>query len=191
MDPATHYRGRVAEEYEDRRRDQPEWRAEAEAVRRWLEDIPPGSVVLDVPVGTGRFLKLYHELGLFCVGVDISADMLKQADVKDTFAFLLQGDATDLPPGVPCADVAVCVRFVNWVSPEGLRGTLRGLRRRVSRMLVGAMTSEAVPVVRGGATTFSEECFRQALAAAGLVESQRFVITEGDGYVYALRELRT
>src|SRR5690606_6662025 len=67
-----------AENYERRRSGSLTWRREQEIVESFLAlaDPSPGSSVLDVPVGTGRFNDLYQTFRLRTIGIDISADML-------------------------------------------------------------------------------------------------------------------
>ena len=52
---------------------------EHQAVAGFLSQLDPGSCVLDIPVGTGRFIPLYNNLGLRATGVDASIDMLGEA----------------------------------------------------------------------------------------------------------------
>jgi ubiquinone/menaquinone biosynthesis C-methylase UbiE len=121
-DPKTYYQGTKALEYERRRSSGPTWQREHALVMQLLDQIGVGSdsTVLDAPVGTGRFLPLYQSLACRVVGLDISRDMLRQAELYaqalglDGLS-LRQGNlaAIDLPNDT--VDVAVCVRFAHLV----------------------------------------------------------------------------
>jgi 2-polyprenyl-3-methyl-5-hydroxy-6-metoxy-1,4-benzoquinol methylase len=71
------YRGRKAATYDEIRRKQQRWHLENEAVERMMANAT--GTVLDVPVGTGRYLPLWHRLGLACAGIDASEEMLALA----------------------------------------------------------------------------------------------------------------
>lgn len=75
------YFGDVAARY-DANRAGAKWRAEQEAVREFLgrirETLGDYSLV-DIPVGTGRFLEFYREFDVAATGLDVSGDMLAEA----------------------------------------------------------------------------------------------------------------
>lgn len=115
------------------------WANEHAAVAEFLEEVPPGSVVLDCPVGTGRFIPLYDELGLLCFGVDISPDMLASAKRKCAgIGRPIRLEAGSLFDLKHQADVAVCVRFLgDWLDPDRLHDALAALRRCAPRIICG------------------------------------------------------
>lgn len=115
---ADKYHGSVAEEYDDKREDSVKWQMEDVIVTSWLNELAPESV-LDVPVGTGRFIPLYEELGIeHVIGLDISEDMLRKAAEKNVSAksavYLRIGDARDLG-AIGEFDVALCCRLMRWL----------------------------------------------------------------------------
>lgn len=73
---ARKYRGSRAGKYDARRQTADKWIAEQKIIQGWLAELPAGSEVLDLPVGTGRFLDCYQERQLKFHGADLSADML-------------------------------------------------------------------------------------------------------------------
>lgn len=122
---ARKYHGSTARTYDAKRQESPKWQAENRIVRGFLADLPSGTTVLDCPVGTGRFLPLYQELGLKVIGVDVSEDMLMEAAK-------LAGDAVQLGIGnilrLPGEftgrfDVGIMVRITRWLMehPRGVR----------------------------------------------------------------------
>ena len=110
------YSGQVAAEYDLTRERRGIFRWEEDVVRRLLEGLEPGARVLDVPVGTGRFLPVYLQLGLEVVGLDASADMLTEAsrrfDPNTDPVALTKGSATALPFSDGSFDALVCFRFL-------------------------------------------------------------------------------
>ena len=73
--------------------------------------------MLDVPVGTARFLPLYLQNKMSMTGLDISKDMLDQArKLRGNSLNACQldiGDATDLPYADNSFDLVVCFRFLD------------------------------------------------------------------------------
>lgn len=168
------YDGARARDYEARRMTQPEWVAEQRNLDAWLDLYArPGARLLDVPVGTGRFLPSYVQHRLQVVGVDRSRAMLVEADRKVALMMrragrrevscwsgilLLQGEAEALA-GLPVlattpAQLGVCVRFANWLEPDRLWRVLGQLTMVVQeRIALGITTSAAGGEIVGGALT--------------------------------------
>jgi ubiquinone/menaquinone biosynthesis C-methylase UbiE len=118
---AAKYQGDIAEGYVARRASQPTWAWEQEQVRRFVEARPAPVEVLDVPVGSGRYVPLYLDAGWTVHGCDISADMLALAEQElgDRFAecHLVVAPAEHLPLDDGSVDVIVSGRFIQWL-PE-------------------------------------------------------------------------
>lgn len=72
----TAYFGDVVLNYEKNRIVEPIWHREQEYVHKYISSLPKGKSVLDVPVGTGRFIKYYLENEMKVHLVDISSDMI-------------------------------------------------------------------------------------------------------------------
>src|SRR5690606_38134070 len=68
------YRGEIAAGYEARRRLQVKWKAEDRIVREMLSELPPETVLLDIPVGTGRFIPFYEERDFRVIGLDVRSE---------------------------------------------------------------------------------------------------------------------
>ena len=111
------YHGTVAENYESRRLEQHWWHEETKILEKFLTLIPQGANVLDVPVGTARFLPLYIQNRMSMTGLDISSDMLDQAKKLRGDSLngcqLDIGDATNLSYADNSFDLVVCFRFLD------------------------------------------------------------------------------
>lgn len=135
-----HYRDRaVAADY-DRRWSGAAGRArdarKARALRRALAALGEAggapSTLLDLPSGTGRFSRLWRELGLRATCADLSLEMLAEAAAKDPAARLACADGARLPFRDAAFDAAACVRFLHLVrDPADRARFLRELRRVV------------------------------------------------------------
>jgi len=111
------YHGKTANNYELKRIKQDWWHDEIRVLSEFLKLLPKGISVLDVPIGTARFLPLYHENQMTVSGLDISRDMLSEAkrlrwDFVENCKIDI-GDARNLPYGNNSFDVIVCFRFLD------------------------------------------------------------------------------
>jgi ubiquinone/menaquinone biosynthesis C-methylase UbiE len=130
---STHYTGSMASDYEAERVRGPEWPKEQAIVSRFLSTLPAGATIVDVPVGTGRFLEFYKKYGLAATGLDMSPDMLASAKAKASALSLdinlAQGDIRRIAAADKSFEAALCVRFVNWVDFAGMEAVFRELDR--------------------------------------------------------------
>jgi ubiquinone/menaquinone biosynthesis C-methylase UbiE len=137
---ATRYRGPLAQKYDSRRRRGAQWLGEQKAVEALLADLPTGSSILDIPAGTGRFIELYKKYGLRASGMDSSADMLAEAQRKANeihFAIDLRtADIRAIAAADASFDCVLCMRFLNWVDPDGLKIVLAELARVAKSHLI-------------------------------------------------------
>ena len=110
---AKRYRGGAADRYDSDREQTGKWALEQAAVETLLSVLPAGLSVVDIPVGTGRFIDLYQKLGLVATGIDVSTDMLGRAEEKarrmDAPIVLQQGDIRAISAPDGAFDLAVCV----------------------------------------------------------------------------------
>ena len=134
------YHGSVAAQYDEDRVNEPLWALEQNYVSQWAARQPAGTVVLDVPVGTGRFLPFYFQCGLRVHGVDISADMIAEARRRhpelDGRCDLTVGDAERLLLPDGSVDCVLCWRLAHLLPGEVLRRVLHEFRRVVRREIV-------------------------------------------------------
>jgi len=182
-----HYIGNVAEQYDARRMSNPKWQREQDAIANLTGKFDPGSVVLDVPLGTGRFMPIYAEMNLKVVGLDISLDMLRQADKKNgdevretTF---VQGDSEVLPLRTDAVDYVLCARLLNWVPPSVLSRILAEFTRVARKgIVVEIRLHEEISFLRAF-SNFTNDLRRQDNLSASRV--RRMLRRKGsiDGYV--------
>ncbi len=72
----------------------------AQAVRLFLETVPPGdAVVLDLACGAGRHVREFAEAGVQAIGLDLSAVLLREARKTDSRLRIVRGDMRELPFG--------------------------------------------------------------------------------------------
>lgn len=126
------YHGSTAESYEDLRSNK-KWRHEQRTIASLIEDLPSGSSVLDIPVGTGRFIPLYIENNIQATGMDISEDMLEQARGKineqNTGIVLKKSDIRKIGVSDDSFDCVLCMRFLNWIDSLSLHEVVSELAR--------------------------------------------------------------
>lgn len=102
-----------------------------------LVGFPPGTVVLDVPVGTGRFLDHYAKCGFVVIGVDRSQDMLNLAQThKHQGQTFYIGDVRALGMERQSVDIAVACRITRWLSPEDCQKAIRELMRVARKRVI-------------------------------------------------------
>ncbi len=113
-------------------------------IDRHLE-IPPG-VVIDVACGTGRWVE---RTGGF--GVDLSREMLKRGRVA-------QADAQKLPFRNGCADVAMCILALGYISPpESALEEMRRVTRRGGWIITADIDGGLTRSFRDGETVYEIE----------------------------------
>lgn len=183
MGGARKYTGEVATGYDAKRVQSAKWVVEQRIIEDMLSDLPRGTRVLDIPVGTGRFLECYARHGFNVVGADISADMIDVASTKITAGQSIQfgiGDITNLN-SVPdkTFDVAVAVRVTRWLGDEGTVRALKELQRVAKNRIVFTARTANHPHAR------SYELIRSALDGwkiardeAGNEEHYRIIMLE-------------
>jgi ubiquinone/menaquinone biosynthesis C-methylase UbiE len=123
------YYGNVASGYDAKREKSEKWIQENRIVLEYLSTLDSGAKVLDVPVGTGRFVP-YAEVRRFeYLGVDISDDMIKEASKKVTnpdqgFISLFRGSILESGGDVDwdklenTFDCSMMIRMTRWLTPE-------------------------------------------------------------------------
>jgi SAM-dependent methyltransferase len=104
------------------------------AMHRALEiaACPPGTLVLDVGCGTGRWVRHYLGIMLNPIGVDATPSMLRLAAERGTTAPLVAGEAGRLPFSDAAfdlvSDITVTQHIPSALQPEAISEMVRVLR---------------------------------------------------------------
>lgn len=136
---ARKYTGSVATGYDAKRVESPKWAAEQAIIEGVIDSFPNGSMVLDVPVGTGRFIAAYERNEHLWHGADISEDMLREANAKRTRGDIGQlglASITDIPIADGAFALSIACRITRWLTPEQRTAALKELQRVTSGKIV-------------------------------------------------------
>ena len=178
------YHETVAENYESRRSKQHWWHEETKILEKFLALIPQGTKVLDVPLGTARFLPLYIQNKMSMTGLDISSDMLDQAKILRGNSLngcqLDIGDATDLPYADNYFDLVVCFRFLD--GQVSYRDTIKAIVGfcRVSRKYL-ILELGSVPQKEDDSVLTLENLKKDLPISSKLSEKERQKMLESNG----------
>jgi SAM-dependent methyltransferase len=160
----------------------PEWfnhaidNFQSRALRRALSiaEISPGSRILDVGCGTGRWVRRFGELGFSPIGVDATFDMLSIARSHRTTAPLIVGSASSLPfsdaafDGV--SDITVVQHLPYELQPKALQEMVRVLRpggRMILLELIRGKGSHIFPRTPLEWIREAESCGTNLIACSG------------------------
>ncbi len=172
------YVGKKAENYNAKREHTNKWRLEHKAVDKLL---PKTGSVLDVPVGTGRFLPLYADRGMTITGIDTSADMLCIANDCGVPCQLMIGNILRLAFAEKAFDVSVCIRLSNWFSIDDVKKSIEQLIR-VSEYVIYGIRTGPESKQKGRLRVHANHEFREILITTG-VTINKAVPIDGKGYV--------
>lgn len=145
------YSHEEASSYDRDREREPLWEIENNYVASLVER-HPGARILDVPVGTGRFLPLYR--GHTVIGADLSKAMLRQTryrDLPELDITLIEASITALPLDTSTFDLVVCWRILHLLPPVTLTAVFAELSRVCSGTLCVQCYLPASPAKRFGA----------------------------------------
>jgi ubiquinone/menaquinone biosynthesis C-methylase UbiE len=185
------YHGKKAETYDAIRTKQARWDFENETVEQWFREMKPiAKKVVDVPVGTGRYLKLFHELKVHVTGYDISEEMLalakKKAPKGAKLIYLAQASATELPGRDQHYDGAVCVRFLDLIDEEAMRKVVTELARVSRRFVICTIRLGDKYVPKSNTAEHDAKKFRALVAKLGFTIAKQAQFREGSWHVLLL-----
>jgi len=126
---AKRYLGENALCYEVKRTGRFKWREEDRKVREFLDDLPRGISILDIPCGTGRFFSFYHRRGFKVLGIDISPDMVAEARKRTADAIRVEVGSIFNIETSKVFDVVLCIRFLNLIEAEDVKRALAEMQR--------------------------------------------------------------
>lgn len=182
----SHYRGPNAAGYDAHRLRQPKWKAENEAFRELIEG--QKGPVLDIPVGTGRFIPTYKVMGVDFIGIDYNEDMLAIAGKKFRGSDLRQGDITNIDLPDKSVETTVCVRILNLMSEKEMQKAIGELCRVTRSTIIFTMrTGEAVvsrPGQRG--QTQRRIAMERAFWNTGFHMDRRIELLKSNYHMYRL-----
>lgn len=126
---AARYLGKDAVNYEAKRMSKDKWKGEDRKVKEYLWDFPEGTSILDIPCGTGRFFPFYRKKQFKVLGLDISPDMVAEAQkrARDSIAVKV-GDIFNIGLFKEFG-IIVCIRFLNLIEPEDFKHALAEMQR--------------------------------------------------------------
>ena len=137
---AGKYHGAVAKGYDAKRVKDDKWVCEQRIIEDMLSDLPPDSIILDCPVGTGRFIPFYQDKGFQILGMDLQEDMLREAarkaDPKRARGELRIGDVRATGLEDKSVDVAVNCRISRWLSPDDCVKMLKEMQRVARQRII-------------------------------------------------------
>ena len=192
------YTGDVAESYEDIRVGE-KWQNENIIVEDFLSTVAgkEDTLVLDVPVGTGRFFDAYRKLGVTVVGYDVSQDMVLEAQGKingnDKITVSVK-DFFDIEEEVD-PDVVVSIRFLRWLDFGDVKRFFAKLSTiGADHVIVGvrylAGSEGRVKVEHESQHEESSELGRILTASTELVRSEGVVELLRKGWFYVYSKIR-
>ena len=85
----TYYKD-IASNYEKKRKKQAWWHVEQEQMAQLLDQLPDGMSVVDIPFGTGRFVRMYRKKGFKIAGLDARLKFISQG-AKIFLKFFIRG----------------------------------------------------------------------------------------------------
>ena len=160
---------------------------ERAAVREFLSRVPPVASVLDIPVGTGTFLSLYHELGIDFAGMDVSEEMLAQARAKAPEAPIANGDILSIRVCSRTFDAVVCIRLMALIDQDSMIKAVQEMGRVARDRIIISLYTGPVQERHNRHFVHLESAFAEAALSRGFVETaHRFV--NDRGYRVALLE---
>lgn len=180
------YFGKAATGYIAKRNGE-KWRSEQAAVETLIKHyLPKHGSVLDCPVGTGRFLFAYGQLYAGVIGVDVSPDMLAEADKEAARHFTrlltVKGSALKLEFEDKAFDVVVSTRFLNWLTTPEMHVAIKEFCRVARRAIIFNVRFGVRVSDKSG--YHPEDKVREALRAGGFYLARREPIMK-DYYAYA------
>jgi ubiquinone/menaquinone biosynthesis C-methylase UbiE len=149
-DAKYNYKGNIARRYNKLRISESKWIKEQDIFDSILGSFRAGTCIIDVPLGTGRFIPFYKKYNLECQGVDISDDMLREARTEAAFhkydMQFIKSSADKLPQADSTCDYVICARLLNWVPLPILETMVREFCRvsRAGLVLEIRVSSESV-----------------------------------------------
>lgn len=174
MNPDDYY-GDKALNYDKLRSHKTFWKKEDAFIENYLTKGP----VIDIPVGTGRFIDIYKRKGFEFVGLDVSKDMLSVAREKYPDAPLHIGNVFDIKYADDSFGTAVCSRMMHWLYPDDMQRAMSQVCRVADDVIVSIRLG--VEGIEPGLKTYTHD-EAKFISAAGnkLIEVRETIRSDGD-----------
>ncbi|KAL7066591.1 hypothetical protein ACR3K2_29460 [Cryptosporidium serpentis] len=85
-------------------------------VKKFLTLFPPGSIILDVGCGNGRYLECTKNLDIFSIGIDRCKTLIEIAKTKNSSSALFIDDCTQLNIRSHIFDGIICIAVIHHLS---------------------------------------------------------------------------
>jgi ubiquinone/menaquinone biosynthesis C-methylase UbiE len=187
---AVKYRGAMAATYEPKRVNAIRWNQENEIVEKMLiAQRHSITRVLDVPVGTGRFLHLYQKLGCSVTGIDSSEPMLALARKKKLPGYLVQGSIYDLQFNDQEFDAVVCVRLLDLIEEAAMRQAVSEICRVARTCIILTIRLGVAYVLKQRTATHNTVKFKNHVARCGWSIAEQHPIFKQGWHVMRLTRI--
>jgi len=176
--------GVKASTYNNGREGDGKWELELEGVAHLLRNAQPKERLIDIACGTGRFFPIYANLGLEPVGVDVSAEMLAQAQASYPSVPLIEMDLRKLGENPPASDHVVCMRLIEKMT-ENEACQAVGLMAHIAEKSVvfGCLTGPHVEH-RNRSNVHRLAALEESLAKEGFRIEEQFQVRDPDYYIW-------
>ena len=165
---AKKYIGAMASNYEAKRKKQLRWHHENKILTEMLGAIAHADqTVLDVPVGTGRFLPLYAKHKLKGWGLDTSEEMLAQARKKSGAKNLKLSVGNVLTDDLPKAHIAISVRFLDLIDEPAMLIAMDKLMAATNKYILLTIRFGDQYVLKSNTATHNRRKFMKRIAMHG------------------------
>lgn len=166
------YTGETARTYDQTRHTKQLWIDEIRTLDEFLKNTYVslgGGTILDIPLGTGRFLDLYKKYPVKIIGIDVSEDMMKQAKAKDPSIDARIGDILDIDLKDKSVEVSVCIRLLNLIDEDEMIQALCELSRVTKyEIIISMRLGNIYEQVSERSVNHSEFVFKRMLQELGL-----------------------
>jgi len=162
----------MAANYETKRMKQERWDLENQIVQSMIE-LKKGTL-LDVPVGTGRFLRFCFDKGFKITGIDSSNEMLDLAYDKRIPCALEIGDAAALRFNENSFDHTICIRFLDLIDEPAMQKVVKELCRVTKKTIICTIRFGDEYVLKSNTATHDKQKFVALVKRCGwsLAEEQ-------------------
>lgn len=159
-------------------------RRELRLVRWFLDQLPKDSLVLDVPAGSGRFVRTIQESGHRIIAIDNDAERVNHIKKRifdlQISATAREGDIFNLPLSDDSVDAAICIRLLHWFEEEEIRKALSELARVASHVYVTYYSKHTIEGLRkslrgyrGNAKNYTRSQMLDWAQSVGLVHHRK------------------